>query len=403
MGCHLLGGPGRVVGDEGDVSARLARSGDALGRVVDRVTVDVDHSVEVEHQQVVGRRQAGRARSRHRPAPWSLPLRCTDGVRSPRRSRRTSPARSSCCPFGPSRWRRDASATRRPLGSSRDPIAGSPSAWRRGARADSPRRDDEPSLYLHEYSDSGLTVRGLVGCLDISTHDHVATRRPGVPARGRPRPKQVTELATRMATMRINPAPILLVHRGPASIREVSRKVRTGTPEREYVDHAGQQHRDLERSRRPTSSRRSEAGLANARLLVADGHHRYAAYVALHGREPDEAHRSRPGHGGRPGRDPAVPRSRPPTAARREAGRPPHGRVGCRGTGAPDRRRRRHRRSGARHARAHRRAGLGDGQPRRTRRHRHGAARRRPAARRTAAAGPYGSASHTRWRRPWTR
>ena len=37
-----------------------ARAGrrDALRRVVDRVTVDVHHAVEVEHQQVVGRRQA---------------------------------------------------------------------------------------------------------------------------------------------------------------------------------------------------------------------------------------------------------------------------------------------------------------------------------------------------------
>jgi uncharacterized protein (DUF1015 family) len=94
-----------------------------------------------------------------------------------------------------------------------------------------------------------------------------------------------------MAAMRINPAPILLVYRGSASIREVSRKVRTGAPEREYVDHAGQQHRVWS----VTEAGQLEdiqAGLANARLLVADGHHRYAAYVALHGREPDNAHRS---------------------------------------------------------------------------------------------------------------
>ena len=151
-------------------------------------------------------------------------------------------------------------------------------------------RDDEPSLYLHEYSDSGLTVRALVGCLEISTTT-TSPRDAQVFPHEDVRPKQVAELASRMATMRINPAPILLVHRGPASIREVSRKVRTGAQEREYVDHAGQQHRvwsiteadQLEEIR---------AGLANARLLVADGHHRYAAYVALHGREPDDAHRS---------------------------------------------------------------------------------------------------------------
>jgi uncharacterized protein (DUF1015 family) len=102
-------------------------------------------------------------------------------------------------------------------------------------------------------------------------------------------PKQVTELARRMGTMRINPAPILLVHRGPATIREVSRKVRTGNPEREYVDHAGQQHR-IWAITDPHHLEVIDSGLADARLLVADGHHRYAAYVALNTWEPAEAH-----------------------------------------------------------------------------------------------------------------
>lgn len=159
--------------------------------------------------------------------------------------------------------------------------------WRKRGLAS---RDDEAALYLHEYSDSGLTVRGVVGCLDLS---HPATSLSDCqvfPHEG-VHPKQVAELASRMGTMRINPAPILLVHRGPASIREVSRKVRTGTPEHEYVDHAGQQHRIW-----PITEVDQldviQAGLADARLLVADGHHRYAAYVALHAREPAHAHRS---------------------------------------------------------------------------------------------------------------
>jgi uncharacterized protein (DUF1015 family) len=160
-------------------------------------------------------------------------------------------------------------------------------AWRKRGLAS---RDEEPSLYLHEYSDSGLTIRGLVGCLEVS---HLATspKECQVFPHEDVHPKQVTELASRMGTMGINPAPILLVHRGPASIREVSRKVRTGSPEREYVDHAGQQHRVWA----VTEADQLEelgAGLAGARLLVADGHHRYAAYVALHMREPREAHRS---------------------------------------------------------------------------------------------------------------
>jgi uncharacterized protein (DUF1015 family) len=159
--------------------------------------------------------------------------------------------------------------------------------WRKRGLAS---RDEEPSLYVHEYSDSGLTVRGVVGCLDLS-HATTSPEECQVFPHEDVHPKQVAELASRMATMRINPAPILLVHRGPASIRDVSRKVRTGSPEREYVDHAGQQHR-IWAITEPHQLEEIQAGLADARLLVADGHHRYAAYVALHAREPVEAHRS---------------------------------------------------------------------------------------------------------------
>jgi uncharacterized protein (DUF1015 family) len=90
--------------------------------------------------------------------------------------------------------------------------------------------------------------------------------------------------------MALNPAPILLVHRGPPGVREVSRQVRTASPDREYVDHAGQQHRVWAISE-PAQLETVHAALADARLLVADGHHRYAAYVALHAREPTTAHR----------------------------------------------------------------------------------------------------------------
>jgi hypothetical protein len=151
-------------------------------------------------------------------------------------------------------------------------------------------RADEPSLYLHEYTDSGLTIRGVVGCLDVS-RVAASPRDSQVFPHEQVHQKQVSDLASRMSTMRVNPAPILLVHRGPASIREVSRKVRTGSPEREYVDHAGQQHRIWPITESGQVAAIDEA-LAEARLLVADGHHRYAAYVALHAREPTDAHRT---------------------------------------------------------------------------------------------------------------
>ncbi len=156
---------------------------------------------------------------------------------------------------------------------------------RRGLAA----RDDEPALYLHEYSDSGLTVRGLVGCLDLSHVAATSEERQVFPHEG-VHPQQVVELADRMSTMRLNPAPILLVHRGPAVIREVSRSVRAGTPDRDYVDHAGQQHR-VWAIRDPDQQRAINAALEGARLLVADGHHRYAASVALQDGDPRQLHR----------------------------------------------------------------------------------------------------------------
>jgi uncharacterized protein (DUF1015 family) len=150
-------------------------------------------------------------------------------------------------------------------------------------------RDAQPALYLHEYSDSGLTVRGIVGCLDVSHRATSVEDCQIFPHEG-VHPQQVDELASRMGDMRINPAPILLVHRGPASIRELSSELRSSAPTRQYVDHAGQQHRvwsitGIEQQELVTDA------LADARLLVADGHHRYAAYVALDAASPSQAHR----------------------------------------------------------------------------------------------------------------
>jgi uncharacterized protein (DUF1015 family) len=159
-------------------------------------------------------------------------------------------------------------------------------AWRKRGLA---TQDDQPAIYLHEYTDSGLTVRGLVGCLDISSRATSSGELQVFPHEG-VRPHQVSELAKRLSAMRIDPAPILLVHRGPASIRAVSRTVRTTPPRREYLDHAGQQHR-IWAITDPAHLHAVDAGLADARLVVADGHHRYAAYVALHERETGDARR----------------------------------------------------------------------------------------------------------------
>lgn len=168
------------------------------------------------------------------------------------------------------------------------PYRGVPERLESWCRRGLAQRDELPAVYLHEYCDSGLTVRGLVGCLDVSHRAPSPERCQVFPHEG-VHPRQVSELAARMRTMRLQPAPILLVHHGTDELRDISRAVRTDEPQREYTDHAGQQHRVwaiTDRSRLEAI----DAALADARLVVADGHHRFAAYVALQDRYPDEAH-----------------------------------------------------------------------------------------------------------------
>lgn len=140
-------------------------------------------------------------------------------------------------------------------------------------------QETEPALYLHEYSSQGLTVRSVVGllALDETTDD------PGSAAvlpHEDVDPAQAVELAGRMQVMGVNPAPILLVHRGSSDYAELVRLLTARPPALEYVDRAGQGHRfwDLRATDEVDTLR---TALRPARLVVADGHHRLAAYQQL--------------------------------------------------------------------------------------------------------------------------
>lgn len=145
-------------------------------------------------------------------------------------------------------------------------------------------RDPAPSLYLHEYTVGGLTVRGLVGALDVS---HVASTpqdRVVLPHEG-VHEDQAADLAARMGEMELNPAPILLVHRGPAPVRTLLGRVMAGAPWQEYVDRA-ERHNRVWAVRDAAVLSGLAQELAAARPLIADGHHRYAAYLRLHEQRP---------------------------------------------------------------------------------------------------------------------
>jgi uncharacterized protein (DUF1015 family) len=150
------------------------------------------------------------------------------------------------------------------------------------------RHDDAPAVYLHEYTTGGITVRGLVGALDLS---HRATRvedRAVHPHEGI-HPVQADELAERMDEMRMNPAPILLVQHGASAGRDLIHALLDTPPTQEYSDRAGQQHR-LWTISTPGDLEALDDALAGTRALIADGHHRYAAYLQLQHRHPGGPH-----------------------------------------------------------------------------------------------------------------
>lgn len=150
-------------------------------------------------------------------------------------------------------------------------------------------RDDQPALYVHEYTADGITVRGLVGALELGrTSETCRDGEQAVFPHEGVHEQQVTELARRMGEMQINPAPILLVHRGPAGVRALLDRVTATEPTMAFSDRAEQVHRTWA-LRDPDTVRALETGLATTHALIADGHHRYAAYLRLQHDHPGTA------------------------------------------------------------------------------------------------------------------
>lgn len=147
--------------------------------------------------------------------------------------------------------------------------------------------DTAPAVYLHEYTSGGLTIRGLVGALGMSVRAEQPTERAVWPHEAI-HPEQAGELADRMFQMDLNPAPILLVHHGDPELREIIASVSRATPDWRYLDRTGQRQR-IWAIRSEDVLATIEQLLAGARCLLADGHHRYAAYLRLQEEHPGTA------------------------------------------------------------------------------------------------------------------
>lgn len=148
-------------------------------------------------------------------------------------------------------------------------------------------RDATPAVYVHEYTSGGITIRGLVGALDLS-HRTEDPRRSVVVPHEAVHPEQAGDLASRMSEMGLNPAPILLVHRGPASVRDVVSRTTASPPDHEFSDRVGQLNR-VWAITDPTALDAIGTGLADSQVLLADGHHRYAAYLQMQAEAPGTA------------------------------------------------------------------------------------------------------------------
>jgi uncharacterized protein (DUF1015 family) len=137
------------------------------------------------------------------------------------------------------------------------------------------RADAEPALYLYQYTVDGTPVRGLVGAVGLRDEDErVILPHEDV------MPGPVDDRTVLMRTTETNLEPILLVHEGTARLRELIDDATRGTPVADFVALDRSEHR-LWAVTDHTCLDAIADELAGTQALIADGHHRYAAYQRL--------------------------------------------------------------------------------------------------------------------------
>ncbi|WP_018656631.1 DUF1015 domain-containing protein [Actinomadura flavalba] len=140
--------------------------------------------------------------------------------------------------------------------------------------------DDAPALYVYEVADAGgVLQRGLVGALGLR-----AERERVVLPHENVYPGPVRDRLALMTATHANLEPIFLTYEGGAATARIVDDAATGTPIVEFHGPDGRTHR-MWRVADPALHARIAAELAPRQALIADGHHRYATYRALQGRQ----------------------------------------------------------------------------------------------------------------------
>src|SRR5699024_841054 len=130
-------------------------------------------------------------------------------------------------------------------------------------------QDESPAVYLHEYTASGMTVRGVVGALSVTDRTDDLSQRAVWPHEA-VHTDQAAELASRMAEMRLSPAPILLATAGSAGLRAWMREPTDRSPDWSFTDRAQQQHR-IWAVRAEDAIEALGSHLGQSQCLLADG------------------------------------------------------------------------------------------------------------------------------------
>ena len=145
------------------------------------------------------------------------------------------------------------------------------------------RADDEPALYLYEYTVDGATVRGLIGLVGLR-HEEERVILPHEDVM----PAPVDDRTVLMRTTETNLEPILLVHEGTDRLRELIEKTTATDTVADFVALDGSSH-CLWAVTDEVALTGIAAELAGTQALIADGHHRYAAYLRLQQEQRDPA------------------------------------------------------------------------------------------------------------------
>lgn len=137
------------------------------------------------------------------------------------------------------------------------------------------RADDLPAMYLYEYFVDGKTVRGLIALVALRDEDErvILPHEDVMPA-------PVEDRTLLMRTTETNLEPILLVHSGSPELQDRYDSILSRPPLADFTALDGSTHR-LWAMTDATEISEVAAAVAADQALIADGHHRYAAYQTL--------------------------------------------------------------------------------------------------------------------------